>query len=25
QVIYMVKGFDVRHTSVEEIEQKVQR
>jgi phosphate transport system protein len=25
QVIYMVKGLDVRHTSVEEIEQKVQR
>ncbi|WP_216936766.1 MULTISPECIES: phosphate signaling complex protein PhoU [unclassified Acinetobacter] len=25
QVIYIVKGFDVRHTSVEEIEQRVQR
>jgi phosphate transport system protein len=25
QVIYMVKGLDVRHTSVEEIEQKVQK
>ena len=25
QVIYMVKGLDVRHTSVEEIEEKVQR
>ncbi|ANF82748.1 phosphate transport system regulatory protein PhoU [Acinetobacter sp. NCu2D-2] len=25
QVIYMVKGFDARHTSIEEIEQKVQR
>ena len=25
QVIYMVKGFDVRHTSVEEIEEKVQK
>ena len=24
QVIYMVKGLDVRHTSVKEIEQKVQ-
>ena len=24
QVIYMAKGFDVRHTSVEEIEEKVQ-
>ena len=25
QVIYMVKGFDARHTRIEEIEQKVQR
>jgi len=25
QVIYMVKGLDVRHSSVEEIEQKFQR
>ncbi len=25
QVIYMVKGFDARHTSLEEIEQRVQR
>ena len=25
QVIYMVKGFDARHTSIEEIEQQVQR
>ena len=24
QVIYIVKGLDVRHTSVEEIEEKVQ-
>jgi phosphate transport system protein len=24
QVIYMAKGFDVRHTNIEEIEQKVQ-
>ena len=25
QVIYLAKGYDVRHTSVEEIEEKVQK
>lgn len=25
QVIYIVKGFDVRHTSIDEVEQKIHR